>query len=248
MNILILSIFRTKIKLVLSIFTFTIVFGLMMVVINNYITNSKEIEKLKKSEIHTTITISSVSEKYVEKIENISHINNIEKKSITSSNEYTLIISIDDETNVDDVESKILSFGLKPSKSTIISPKLEMYIEIDNFNKLFAFVIITGLLLLLLFQIKLQFIWENNNILFLKILGYNRLLILIIIIGRVYVPILLANIISIILFLTFYIANNYTYSPVVILLPFIFFVCAIIFLIPLLFSKIKKITFLDKNI
>lgn len=242
MHILVFSILRSKVKLLLSILIFIIILALMMIVINSYDINSKKIAELKKTEMHTVINVSVSNQDDIEKIIKILHINNIDKKEL-SSNLYSVVITVDEEKNVNYVEKEISVLGYENSKNSIISPELEMYLEIDNFNKIFISVIIICLVILLFIELKLQFVWENKNIIFLKILGYKNSLILTIIFFRILIQIFIADIFSIIIFLVFYIINHYTYNINAILLPTIFCICAITIFLPLFFSKIKKINF-----
>ena len=242
MHVLVFSVFRSKLKLLLSVLIFTVVLSFMMVVINSYDVNSKKIAELKKTEMKTVINVLVESLNDIEAVEKISHIGEIERREIVSG-VYSLTINIDEEKYTDYVEKEISSLNLDYSRDNIISPELEMYIEIDNFNKIFIIVIIIGLILLLFIELKLQFTWESKNILFLNIMGYKKSLVLIIVIARVFISIIFANIFSTILFLMFYTINHFAYNVIVILLPALFCIFSLLFLFPIFFFKMKKLPF-----
>lgn len=238
MYILVCSVFRSKIRAFLIIILFFILFFSLTLLLNNYLENQKMIKDLEKN-LKTRINVVIEDKKIVEKIESIPNIKIIQNEEIFS-NIYHLTIQTELEKDINQIMNQLIDLGLNPTKNKTIPQELETYQDLEDFYQIIVLITTITIVIVVIIEIKIQVMWDKQNIFFLNALGYNKFLITLITLSRLYIFLLISFILSTIVSLIIFLiekTNIYIFINIFILL--VFLILGII-QIQLLMKKIFK--------
>lgn len=238
MHMFILSIFRSKLKTILSVLLFTVIFVVLLFAINTYRINLEKIRKIE-AEVYTVIYVDVEDSSLLEKIGELDYIDHIDDREIITS-VHSLTIRAISEDKVDEIVIKLKNMGLEPTTHEIAPAELTLYRDADSFQRLFISIIILSIIVLLVIELKLQVSWECKNILFLKVLGYSDLMITLIVLARIYIPVLISILLSIAIFTIVILIGNNSLEMFLYTIPLVFGLAMLVILFPMLLSKVKK--------
>lgn len=238
MHMFILSIFRSKLKTILSVLLFTVIFVVLLFAINTYRINLEKIRKIE-AEVYTVIYVDVEDSSLLEKIGELDYIDHIDDREIITS-VHSLTIRAISEDKVDEIVIKLKNMGLEPTTHEIAPSELTLYRDADSFQRLFISIIILSIIVLLVIELKLQVSWECKNILFLKVLGYSDLMITLIVLARIYIPVLISILLSIAIFTIVILIGNNSLEMFLYTIPLVFGLAMLVILFPMLLSKVKK--------
>lgn len=239
MSIFILSIFRSKLKTILSVLLFTVIFVVLLFTINTYCINLEKIKEIE-AEVYTVIYVDVEDGEILEKIGTLNYIDHIDDREIITS-VHSLTIQAISEDKVDEIVIKLKNMGLEPTTHEIAPSELTLYRDADNFQRLLIGIVILSIVILLVIELKLQVSWECKNILFLKILGYSNFMIALIVLARIYIPVLISILLSITTFTMVILIDIGSLRMFLYITPLIFGSIMFVFLFLMLLSKVKKL-------
>ena len=244
MKSLIFSVFRAKLKITMTFIIYILLFILLIVSMSDYQKNNKKIEELQNDVKNIRISVLVNNNDLLSQIKKIPYIVKIEDKEITNDF-YNLLIQIDSKENITNTINDLKKIGLRPTVYSTASSETEIYKEAEQFYKMFILIILTCIFIMIIVETILHSMWEENNIIFLKVLGYSNWLILIIILFRIYIPIIISFIISIFIGICIFYVVSISFNLNIIILLIMLLLLVIIIQMPLLLYRIKKISFVN---
>lgn len=240
MDQLIFVFLREKTKFILSLIVFSLIFTCFYFVIGNYSNSLYQIEKILNQEEHREITVLITNEEQMDYIQKIKQIEKIRENKITSKEIY-LHILVDSEENVDEVMNTLKSFQLDPQLDKKASSELEIYLELKEFYQLLTIVLLITIVIVFMIEINLLLFWDRKNIIFLKILGYQNLMICGITLAKIDLLIIISNIIALLVFGVGNVFFHLSINSIVLLAPLLTVMVLHLLQFPILLWKVKKI-------
>lgn len=244
---LISTFFRTKIRFVLSLIIFTTLTLILVCFLENYNNTITKIDKIKEKEENRKIVVLLENNITVDDIVKIDYVQSVELRGNLNSSTYATIV-VEKENNLGNVMSKLKSLGMNPS---ILSDDTDIELNrnktLESFYGTMIIIVIITFIIIIFTEIKLLLMWDEKNIKFLKVMGYQNHTICIITLSKIYMLILISIILSSILLILFHVFFHFPFNFSTIL----FLVATLIIMnflqIPFLLRKIRMFDY-DNNL
>lgn len=233
------SFFRSKIKVILSLLVFIIIFISFTFLLYYKERVNVEIKTIENKVNNREITFMLNNDLLLDEIRKNENIENIDVYTMGETLIVTIIV--DETNNINRVIDSLDDIGIEVTSSdSSMRDELNNYESIKLIFNIFIIVVVIFLIIIIYVEIKLLIVWDIKDISLLKILGYSNLYICELVISKLYILLILAWIISMILFSLF----NWSITIKLLTIPLI---CSIIIIvqIPMLYFRIKKITITD---
>lgn len=236
---LISTFFRTKIRFALSLIIFTTLTLILVCFLENYNNTITKIDKIKEKEENKKIVVLLENNITADDIAKIDYVQSVELRGNLNSSTYATIV-VEKENNLGNVMSKLKSLGMNPS---ILSDDTDIELNrnktLESFYGTMIIIVIITFIIIIFTEIKLLLMWDEKNIKFLKVMGYQNYTICIITLSKIYMLILISIILSSILLILFHVFFNFPFNFSTIL----FLVAILIIMnslqIPFLLRKIR---------
>lgn len=237
---LVYTFFRSKIRFFLSLSIFTILFLFLSLILANYSATNVKIQAIENKESNRELMVEVKDKNILETINEIEH---IEKTSVEeiSTNYYFVTILVDIEKNVDYVETKLKELDLSPYLVSYSSTsELESYKTVEFFLKVFTIILIILYVIIMYIEIKLLLLWDNKNIIMLKVLGYRNYIICYITMMKIYLLLLLSGGLSLCILLIINRILSINVNISFMLFPIVTAFIISFLQIPMLIARIKR--------
>ena len=232
--------FRSNIKFILSLVVFIVVICLLNFLIGYEVKINKEMSIIENKENNREITLMLNDESLLKKVEEFDNIEDIEIVKI--GNSYIVNVLVETTNELELVVSNLNKLGIQTSLlDNSNQDELNTYKSVKLIFNIFIIIIIAFLMIIIYVQIKLLITWDMNNISLLKVLGYNDFYICNLTVGKLYILVILASVISTMLFILFNLLFELNIIIPLLFMPSIITIILVIIQYPVLLSKIKKI-------
>lgn len=237
---LISTFFRAKTRFILPLIIFTVLTVILICFLENYNKTIVEIDKIKEKTENRKIVVLLENNVTVDDIYKMNHIESIELRGDLNSSTYATIL-VEKESNMKEVMLELKNMGTNPSVFNDDSQiELNSHKELESFYKTMIIVVIITFIIITLTEIKLLLTWDEKNIKFLKIMGYQDHTVCIITLLKIFLLILMAIIISLVSLILLDTFLNFSFHLSTILFLVIILMVIIVFQIPFLLSKLRK--------
>lgn len=239
----VISFMRERIKIFLSIVAFIIIIISISFILNKYIITNIKLNNANSSINFVSYSFILNNKKELEEFKNKSYINNLDYIEMDSSVKVTLLIK-SNEYGVY-IENKLKNMDIDFTKNENVSnDDIELYKNVIIYFKIILFSLLSVLVIGIFIQIKLLINWDINNIIILKILGYNDYYLLIITFIKINIILLLSSIISLLIIFFVDLLLDIYISIINCIIAIIISIIITLIEQPLFLFRIKKINYI----
>ena len=233
--------FRSKVKVILLLIVFTIIFISFTFLLYYKERVNVEIEIIENKVNNCEMTFMLNNDLLLGEIRKNENIENIDVYTMGETLIVTIIV--DEINNINRVIDKLDSLGIEVSLSdTGVQDELNNYKSIKLMFNIFIIVVVIFLIIIIYVEIKLLIVWDIKDISLLKILGYSNLYICELVIYKLYILLGFSFIIS----MSFFIVSSSFYNLDIevknLIMPLVYSIAIVIFQVPMLYFKVKNVT------